>query len=413
MERMGTNFASESFPLEGHLTLLHRIMFAPDGSTVITHSTDNLNIVWDVVSGRPLLREQRMILRGINSTSERVIGRRERPMTESVAALIQRTGYRTMAWAGEACESMGVWVSPDGRLGVVNCESTVAQTEGDCLLWDFSRGVEIARLKGVWAQFSADSRTLFTFERYSANRVSRYDVSVETLANPPATWSEGRVVYRGGPGEKVNTGVMAPDGRTLVIAATDAVIFLDTLGQQPTRSWKKSAHTVALSKDGKWMATGRHHDPSVLRTAQKGEEVLRLEKYSHVTFSPDSRWMAVATQDAVQVYELDSIRPAYPPVALEAGTGATPSIEFSRNNRMFAVAYNRTHVRLYETSTGRELATLSPPNLAPIMGGKALEFSPDGQWLLAVKNDGETVAWNLPVIRHELAKLGLDWEDRP
>ena len=34
-----------------------------------------------------------------------------------------------------------------------------------------------------------------------------------------------------------------------------------------------------------------------------------------------------------------------------------------------------------------------------------------GQWLLAAKDDGETVAWNIPVIRRELAKLGLDWED--
>jgi len=69
-------------------------------------------------------------------------------------------------------------------------------------------------------------------------------------------------------------------------------------------------------------------------------------------------------------------------------------------------------VRLYETATGRELATLSPPNLARIGGGEALKFSADGQWLLATKDDGETIAWNLPEIRRELAKLGLDWENR-
>jgi hypothetical protein len=69
--------------------------------------------------------------------------------------------------------------------------------------------------------------------------------------------------------------------------------------------------------------------------------------------------------------------------------------------------------RLCKTSTGRELATLSPPTPAPILGGNALVFSADGQWLLAAKDDGETIAWNLPVIRRELAKLGLDWEDRP
>ena len=206
---------------------------------------------------------------------------------------------------------------------------------------------------------------------------------------------------------------MSPDGRTLVIAATDTVIFLDTLGENPIRSWRAPAHTVALSQDGKWAATGRHNDPSVLRAARDGKVIQSFAKYSHVRFSPDNRWLAVVTEAAVQVYELDSLLPAYPPVVLEAGSGATPPVEFSRDSRMFAVPYNRTHVRLYETSTGRELATLSPPNLAQIVGGKALEFSPDGQWLLAAKNDGETVAWNIPVIRRELAKLGLDWEERP
>ncbi len=71
-----------------------------------------------------------------------------------------------------------------------------------------------------------------------------------------------------------------------------------------------------------------------------------------------------------------------------------------------------TPVRLYETSKGRESATLSPPHLAPISDGKALTFSPDGQWLLAAKHDGETVAWNIPSLRGELAKLGLDWSVR-
>ena len=61
-----------------------------------------------------------------------------------------------------------------------------------------------------------------------------------------------------------------------------------------------------------------------------------------------------------------------------------------------------TQVRLDETSKGRESATLSPPHLAPISDGKALTFSPDGQWLLAAKHDGETVAWNIPSLRGEL-----------
>ena len=71
-----------------------------------------------------------------------------------------------------------------------------------------------------------------------------------------------------------------------------------------------------------------------------------------------------------------------------------------------------TQVRLYETSTGRELATLSPANLVPIRGGQALTFSPGGQWLLVARHEGEAVAWNIPSLRRELAKLGLDWSVR-
>jgi hypothetical protein len=76
---------------------------------------------------------------------------------------------------------------------------------------------------------------------------------------------------------------------------------------------------------------------------------------------------------------------------------------------MFAVALNRTHPRLFETATGRALAVLSPPHPGPITGHRALSFTHDGEWLLAGKNDGETVAWHLPTIRAELQKLGLDW----
>ena len=84
------------------------------------------------------------------------------PDSESVATLFQRTGYKTLAWAGQPRQAHGAWISPDGRLGVVSYVGTVAQTEGECVLWDFSKGTEIARLKGIWAQFSHDSRTLYT-----------------------------------------------------------------------------------------------------------------------------------------------------------------------------------------------------------------------------------------------------------
>ncbi len=148
----------------------------------------------------------------------------------SVATLLRQTGYRSVAWAGEPREVFGVWVSPDGRLGVTTDGGTVSQEEGDCILWDFVRGGDLARFKGIQAVFSADSRTLFTFERYNANRIRSYDVSAENLMQRAPGWNEGRLFHQGRRGEFITTGALAADGRTLVVAATGVVLFLDTLG---------------------------------------------------------------------------------------------------------------------------------------------------------------------------------------
>ena len=121
--------------------------------------------------------------------------------------------------------------------------------------------------------------------------------------------------------------------------------------------------------------------------------------------------MAVVTRETVEIRQLPSLQPVCTAIALAAGSGVTPPLQFSKDGRLFAVAFNRTQVSLHETSTGRVLATLSPPNPAQIIGNHSLAFSPDGQWLIAAKDDGETIAWDLPLIRCELDKLGLDWKD--
>ena len=299
-------------------------------------------------------------------------------------------------------------MSADGRLAAVSYGPAAAGAEGDCLLWDFSRGREIARVKGIWAQFSADSQTLFTFEAYDGNRVMRYDVGPKALADPSESWQKGTEVYRGQAGEKINTGTLAADGLTLAVAATDSVIFLDTTGKDPPRTWANSAHFVGLSGDGRWVSTVRHKEKPMLFDRRGAQPVYGSEPYSQIHLSPDSRWFSVATRTSVEIHACDGVAPGYPAIQLEAPGSAVP-VAFSPDGQMFAVPLNRTHVHLYETVSGRELATLSPPNPAPIKGAEALNFSPNGQWLLAARDDGETVAWNLPAVRGELRKLGLDW----
>ena len=406
-ERTGTDGAAAPFPLTGHTGFIDCILFPPDGATVVTNSWDSSSIAWDLVSGRPLLREERLIIRGLNSTGDRLFGSRDNPPAESAATLVQRTGYRTVASAGAARASLGTWLSPDGRLAAVNYGQSSETSSSECLLWDFARGAEIARFKGLWAQFSADSRTLFVFDLLDENLVRAFDVSEERLAADSMLADDGKILYEGGEKPEVNTGTLA--GKTLVVAATNAVVFLDTTGTDEPRSWPVPAHTVTVSDDGKFLATSFHNSPTILRTAPTGRAVMTAGINNLMRFSPDNRLLAVVTPTEAQFYELPALQLAGPPLLHGLGHSVAPPLEFSPDGLTFAVGHDRTQVRLHETSSRRELATFTPPNPGQITGSKALEFSADGQWLLAAKNDGETVAWNLREVRAELAKAGLDW----
>ena len=88
MEDAGRFRASGPVPLQGHLGAIPRVGFAPDGSTLLTSAWDASSIVWDLISGRPLLREQRLWFTGIGSTGGRVSAERDGKRT--VSALIDR-----------------------------------------------------------------------------------------------------------------------------------------------------------------------------------------------------------------------------------------------------------------------------------------------------------------------------------
>jgi len=64
-------------------------------------------------------------------------------------------------------------------------------------------------------------------------------------------------------------------------------------------------------------------------------------------------------------------------------------------------------VRLIETATGRELATLTAPELHDIHW---LCFRPDGEQLAVGCANGILQLWDLRRIRERLAEMGLDWE---
>ena len=398
------SFPRESMRFTGHLGTIIYLMFTPDGSRLFTQSWDSTCRFWDVMSGAEMFRETRMAILGVSQDGSSLVGIAP-GSRESICRLVTPTGYRTVASAGGPRATHGVWLSQDARLLAVGYPPGVGEKTGEVRLWDFQRQIELRRVPGIWAQFSPDNRWMYTFQ---FGGIHRYDVRAETLASPPANWTEGQLLYTPPKGESVNTGELTDNGRTLVVAAMNHVLWLDAESGRVTRRISAPAHYLSASRDGLRIATSYQNQPAVLRSALGGPTVARSKTFGHSLFSPDTNWVAVAEIDSLRVRRHPSLELAFES-ALDLGASTPPAIAFSPDSRVLAVAHNRTGIRLHELPSGRVLAKFSGPSIAQIVGAHGIEFSQDGRWLIVARDNGDVVGWELDIMRRDLTTLGLDW----
>jgi signal transduction histidine kinase len=401
-----TNAPRETLRLEGHVGAVNYTMFTPDGSCLLTHSYDKMSIVWGVTSGHRLLAETRVRLQDFSETGEKVRGIASDDARDSICAFLPRTGFRTFAWDGELRPNNGIWLSPDSRLLVVAHPATFANPRGECRLWDFQRGVEIARFPGIWAQFSRDSRALYTF---GVEVVRKHELHPELLSGTE-DWPKGEVLVKMDPGEFANAGTISMDGRTLVVGAVNRVILVDVEHQRVLRRLNQRAHNGQLSPDGALLGTRFHNERGCLRNPTTGAVLTQMVGVVEFVFSPDNKWILAKGVEKLRLLDSKSLA-VVREIPLELGAGFPPSTVFSPDGTTLALSHNRFDVRLLDLATGRERATLSAPHPAQVDWSQGLAFSSDSRWLLAAKQNGEVVGWDLPVIRAELSKLGLDWND--
>jgi WD40 repeat protein len=77
----------------------------------------------------------------------------------------------------------------------------------------------------------------------------------------------------------------------------------------------------------------------------------------------------------------------------------------SPDRRTLATGDGQNRIRLWELTSGRELAYWTAHE-APV---SALAFAPDGRTLVSGGTDGAIRLWNLPGLRRQLAAWGLSW----
>ena len=127
----------------------------------------------------------------------------------------------------------------------------------------------------------------------------------------------------------------------------------------------------------------------------------------HAQFSPDGQWVVGRTPGGYRVWKLGTWEPG-PIWPADLGDRAVGNIAFAQGGRLIALQDSDDSFRLLTFPEGRELVRLQPPITLGIFGALMNEEG-TRLWLLGFGN--RIYEWNLTVLRKELARFGLDWQD--
>jgi eukaryotic-like serine/threonine-protein kinase len=197
------------------------------------------------------------------------------------------------------------------------------------------------------------------------------------------------------------------DGR--VVASAQGwgalVLHLDRPEQPIRLGPHNDTRRVAVSADGKWVATGSHfHGGVKIWDAENGRLIRELPagKVCVPTFSPDGRWLLISDEHLLGFWSLPDWRP------VREQRFSAPAVAFAPDGKLLAVETGEGSIAIVDPDTGRENVRLEDPSRDRAV---ALAFSHDASYLIAKgTGNGRLQVWDLRLIRTHLMELGLDWE---
>jgi DNA-binding beta-propeller fold protein YncE len=289
-----------------------------------------------------------------------------------------RAGQK-LAWRGGG-EVVSVAFSPDGRrLGAASGNAACVLDSQDGhehlrvshtyrtmlgVVWDVAfspDGRRIATASGdhsarVWA--SDDGREMLCVRHLSVMGFVRgvaFSPDGQRLATASGdhtvrVWDaqDGRELLKLRHDEAVWAAVYSPDGTRIASAATDSTVRIwdSANGHEVLRiSHSKATKDVAFSPDGCLFATGG--SDTRLWDALGGQELTRINVYAWaVTFSPDGRWLGVASGNSARVFDVRNSKE----VAHFEHDSFVGDVTFSPDGRLLATASDDETARVWQVA---------------------------------------------------------------
>jgi serine/threonine protein kinase/WD40 repeat protein len=375
--------------------------FSHSGDLLATNSWSGVLRLWEPLSGRLLFhmpgRSIGLNDLGFSHDDRRLAGtfRGDKLLTWEIA---DNRAYRGLArdWKLTRASILSLAAGMNGRL-------IVGGTDAGMLFWDSTTRRQLAFVSTPGGASVVIDPSGAVLEGGKAG------ILLRPIRIDPA----GPTSHDLGPAQTIATPspsldiAASRDGRVLASAQGwgAVVIHRDRPGLPVRLDGHDDCRYVAVSPDGRWVATGSHGQSPVVKVWDVERGAMRAELPTsggtRVGFSPDGRWLVTAGEK-VRLWETDGWKnPRELP-------GEQPAA-FSADGRVLAFETGYGAICLVDPETGREFASLEDPDRRR---ANCLTFTPDGAELV-VGTNGELPAahvWDLRTIRQDLAGLDLGWD---
>ena len=430
----GSSFGAPLPPLLGHTSYVNSVAVTPDGSTIISGSSDNTVRVWAASTGEELQKleghtsyvysvavtpDGSKIISGsydnsvrVWDTSTSIVSQTLQGHTESVNAVaVTPDGSKVVS--GSADKSIRVWatstgeqlhsleghtepvkavaVTPDGSKVVTGSDDMTVR------IWDTSTGAELQKLEGhtsyvTTVAVSPDGSKIISGSFDNTLRV--WDVST------------GKVVHMlEGHAFDVNTAAVTPDGSRIISGSCDHTVRVwDASTGKELR--KLEGHTadvnaVAVTPDGSRIISGSRDKTVRVWDAATGKELQLLEGHTSSvnasSISPDGSKLISVSEKSVRVWDTSTGKVLQ---LLEGHTESVNTVTVTPDGCRLISGSDDHSVRVWDTSTGNVLLTLEGHTESV----NTVAVMPDGSKVISGSADKSVRVWDASTGK-ELQKL--------